>query len=117
MTDPSSLTPYESIRQRILDDPAASYWLKDAIAQLEERDPADARADCDVLCTIMRMRQKEALAAAFDQVMTPTAPVSNVRFDCGCHVVMDAATRQVQKTRPCSSWPDCPGGRSGVQEV
>ena len=45
---------YEIVR--VLDDPAASYWLKDAIRILCTRDPVDAANDAEVLSDLMARR-------------------------------------------------------------
>ena len=41
-------------QQRILDDPAASYWLKDAIRAAAERDIVDALGDAEILFLMLR---------------------------------------------------------------
>lgn len=38
-----------SIAAQIVSDPAASYWLKDRIKELEARDPVDALRDAEAL--------------------------------------------------------------------
>lgn len=43
----------------ICDDPSASYWLKEAIKALLQRDPVDAVNDSEVLAEIMRARLSE----------------------------------------------------------
>ncbi len=43
-----------SLAIRILTDPSASYWLKDAIKGLVDRDPVDALADAEALRDAMR---------------------------------------------------------------
>ena len=40
----------------IFTDPAASYWLKAAVADLLARDPCDALADAEALANVMRQR-------------------------------------------------------------
>lgn len=46
----------------ILKDPAASYWLKDALKSAVERDPVDAVNDAAVLLKVLRHK--------LDNVMT-----------------------------------------------
>ena len=45
-------------------DPAVSYWLKAALADLAHRDPCDALEDCEVLTALMRDRVDTTLRAA-----------------------------------------------------
>jgi|TARA_Y100000310_G_scaffold313923_1_gene362839 hypothetical protein len=40
---------YNEQKARIMNDPAASYWLQSAIKTLDTRDPVDAIADVDAL--------------------------------------------------------------------
>jgi hypothetical protein len=47
---------YEARRAAIIADPAASFWLKGAIAQLDRRDPCDAL--CDVGCLLGLAQQR-----------------------------------------------------------
>jgi hypothetical protein len=49
--------------EQIVADPAASYWLKDALKQAVTRDPLDALHDAITLTTILR-RNVDALNAA-----------------------------------------------------
>lgn len=37
------------VKQRILNDPASSYWLQNALRGLEKRDPVDALRDTEAL--------------------------------------------------------------------
>ena len=39
--------------QKVLADPTASYWLKDALAAAMARDPVDAANDAEVLARIL----------------------------------------------------------------
>lgn len=50
---------YRKELQITLDSPAASYWLKDALAQLDKRDPVDALADAQALVYLMQQRMEE----------------------------------------------------------
>lgn len=47
----------------ILNDPAASNWLKLALVSALERDPVDAAADVEVLAAVLRERCDAALFA------------------------------------------------------
>ena len=49
----ASITP--SI-QTVLDDPCASYWLKNALKSMLERDPLDALQDAQLLAALMDVR-------------------------------------------------------------
>jgi len=40
----------------ILEDPAASFWLKDALRSALSRDPVDAANDADVLARVLECR-------------------------------------------------------------
>jgi hypothetical protein len=47
---------FELLEDRILADDSASFWLKDAIIALEQRDPVDALSDAETLVKILRER-------------------------------------------------------------
>ena len=49
---------------RVLDDPAASYWLKWAVYDLLQRDAVDAHADAECLATLMGERVTNLFAGA-----------------------------------------------------
>jgi len=42
--------------QTILDDPAASDWLKTALRAALDRDPVDAVNDAEVMCEMLKQR-------------------------------------------------------------
>lgn len=44
--------------ETILNDPAASYWLKQAVKDAMQRDPLDALADAIALSVVLRQRLK-----------------------------------------------------------
>jgi hypothetical protein len=46
---------------RVSEDPAASDWLKTAILQSINRDPADAAKDAETLCRILQLRSAAIL--------------------------------------------------------
>jgi len=52
----------EDQMQRIIDDPCASYWLKDAIRALLARDCLDAARDAAVLASLFERRSQSILA-------------------------------------------------------
>ncbi len=45
----------------IVDDPAASFWLKQAVAELWERDTVDALHDLDVLRELLEAKHRTDL--------------------------------------------------------
>lgn len=49
--------------EEILNDPAASDWLKLALASALERDPVDAANDAEVLAAVLRGRCEAVLFA------------------------------------------------------
>jgi hypothetical protein len=57
-------TRYDSTKdllQGICADPSTSYWLKDALQSLLQRDPVDAVNDSRLLADIMQARYDEVL--------------------------------------------------------
>ncbi len=46
----------------ILNDPAVSFWLKDALRSALERDPVDAARDADNLAASLRLHCNQVLA-------------------------------------------------------
>lgn len=63
MGDPSSRKPtgYLETRASIVADPSATYWLREAMATLEKRDPLDALKDAEILALLAQLRAKEIL--------------------------------------------------------
>lgn len=57
-TAEEQLQRLETHRQTISADPAASYWLKQAITQLWERDVVDALNDLDVLRELLEEKHR-----------------------------------------------------------
>ena len=53
---------YFEARSAIVADPAATYWLRDAVVGLEKRDPIDALKDAETLALLAQLRAKEILA-------------------------------------------------------
>jgi len=50
------------IKQAILNDPSASYWLKDAICKLDKRDPVDVLNELEVLTKYFQHKNDGLLA-------------------------------------------------------
>jgi hypothetical protein len=50
--------------QEILQDPAASFWLKGAITSALQRNPADALQDAAILTSILRRRANDGAATS-----------------------------------------------------
>ena len=50
--------------EKILADPAASFWLKNALRSALRRDPVDAANDADVLARLLESRCRSILEAA-----------------------------------------------------
>jgi hypothetical protein len=47
--------------EQVLRDPAASFWLKDALLSALDRDPVDAVNDAEVLARLLERRCQEIL--------------------------------------------------------
>jgi hypothetical protein len=47
---------YQAETRKVLADPTASYWLKDAIQSAMERDPVDAANDAKFLSNLLTAR-------------------------------------------------------------
>lgn len=52
---------YADLSARVLADPAASYWLKEALRAAQARDPVDAAADAARLAQLMELRMRDVL--------------------------------------------------------
>jgi hypothetical protein len=52
---------YDKARDTIIGDPSCSFWLRDAIRGLENRDPVDAVHDAECLCELLTTRLEELL--------------------------------------------------------
>lgn len=61
------MKPYENTIAKILADPSASYWLKNALKTSLERDCVDAARDAQILSEILGERCTELLV---DSIMT-----------------------------------------------
>jgi hypothetical protein len=48
-----SLSPCPSAIERVLSDPAASFWLKEALRSALTRDPVDAANDAEILFSLL----------------------------------------------------------------
>ena len=60
---PQDSAPHLTI-PKVLVDPAASFWLKDALRSALQRDPVDAANDAEVLATLLRDRCREMLTGS-----------------------------------------------------
>jgi hypothetical protein len=49
-------TTFDSLVADVLADPACSYWLRDRIREVLERDPLDALRDAETLVAILEAR-------------------------------------------------------------
>ena len=62
---------------KVAEDPAASFWLKNALVEAINRDPVDAAQDAEVLCRILRLRatavQKAELSGTTGKAPKTTA--------------------------------------------
>lgn len=56
--------PSDSEIRRICEDPAVSYWLRDALLGALKRDPIDAAADAGLLSLVLDKRASEILSKA-----------------------------------------------------
>ena len=61
MTNHPNRNTHSDVVQKILADPAASYWLKDAIRSLAKRDPMDACNDAELLLAVAKARATSAM--------------------------------------------------------
>ena len=52
--------PIQTEEQQVLASPCSSYWLKDAIKTLSQRDLVDAYYDAEALYRIIRARMLDA---------------------------------------------------------
>ncbi len=52
---------YKQLKERVLKNPASSFWLKGAITSLEDRDVLDAQLDVSYLAKLYDIRLREAL--------------------------------------------------------
>jgi len=50
--------------EEIVDDPAASFWLKNALGAALIRDPVDAANDAEMLAQVLDQRCRKSLRAA-----------------------------------------------------
>ena len=62
---------YETQKHRILEAPGASYWLKKAITELEQRDLLNAANDAQLLAELMTLREAEMLHRSYRLLMHP----------------------------------------------
>ena len=62
----------------VLSDPAASFWLKAALAAQLRRDPVDASADAAMLHQLLGARCEAVLADAVDAADEPLLPLGSM---------------------------------------
>ncbi len=63
---PHELPPEQTI-EGVLADPAASFWLKNALRSALQRDPVDAANDAEVLAKLLDKRCRRLLTADANQ--------------------------------------------------
>jgi len=51
----------DALVQGTINDPSTSYWLKEALVTLIQRDPVDAANDARILADLMQSRLEEIL--------------------------------------------------------
>ena len=56
--------PSDDEIRRLLQDPAISYWLRDALVSALKRDPVDAAADAGLLALVLDHRAADISARA-----------------------------------------------------
>jgi hypothetical protein len=56
--------PTDEEIKRICEDPAVSFWLRNALVSALARDPVDAANDADVLSWVLDKRASDALGLA-----------------------------------------------------
>lgn len=106
------MTSYMTKRDAVLNDPAASFWLKTEISALERRDPVDAFNDADKLLSLSLLRMETAFRSeGFESVARKRYANSKIEQagagyrcdECGCSVMCDPQREDMQiKTRLCS---------------
>lgn len=106
------MTSYMTKRNKILDDPAASIWLKTQISVLEVRDPVDAFNDADKLLSLALLRMETAFRTeGFESVARKRFANSKIEQagagyrceGCGCSVLCDPDREDLQiKRRLCT---------------
>jgi len=52
---------YDHARLAVMTDPSVRTWVKNALKDLEARDPVDAADDADLVAKLMALRSTEAL--------------------------------------------------------
>lgn len=64
MTTADPMTQYSQLRDRLLADSSCSFWLKEAIGKLENRDPCDAVGDAELLLRLSNLRLDGVMGVA-----------------------------------------------------
>lgn len=65
--------PSDADLMTMLNDPAHSYWFKNALTEALKRDPVDAANDAGLLAIVLDKRADELLAAAGAQAIIQQA--------------------------------------------
>lgn len=60
---------YKTQRLAVLEDPASSYWLRDSLTRLDQRDPVDVLHDLEKLLALARLRAKAALGQIQENIL------------------------------------------------
>lgn len=88
MSPEEGLAPKSPTIDEVLNDPATSYWLKDALASALGRDPVDAANDAEVLLDVLAHRLKQmtqdmralAMATPIAQTISDPAELRRLRL-------------------------------------
>lgn len=64
-------TPRTPTIEELLLDPSTTYWFKDALQALMERDPVDAASDAELLAKLMRARCQTILGLSRPVLRAP----------------------------------------------
>lgn len=62
------MNSFKQTAESIQLDPCSSYWLKERIKELKERDPFDALRDIETLNWLFEMRAEELKASCMKQL-------------------------------------------------
>lgn len=67
--------------EKLLSDPATSFWLKSALRSALTRDPLDAERDAGTLYLMLRCRAEQALKGEFPRPRSRNAGPGNFGSD------------------------------------
>lgn len=71
---------YLSMRMRVMNDPSSTFWLRKAVAQLEQRDPVDALMDAEYLLKMMTRRMEEEKRRLYEEFVGMLNPNTQERI-------------------------------------